>query len=124
MDAYRPAVGDEVVEELQALATPLDGVRVLHVNATVCGGGWRRSQSAGLGAAAIASRRLRRGRRHLRCLRAPGHPRGPGGDHSSGGRPAQPEDMPIGAVLATGVLDRIGVDTARPLLAQVSRFDP
>jgi len=36
--------------------------------------------------------------------------------------PLSPKNMPIGAEVATAVLDWIGVDTARPL--QVSRFDP
>ncbi|MFI2367339.1 glycosyltransferase [Streptomyces sp. NPDC018833] len=39
LDAYCPCVGGETVEELRALAAPLDGVRVLHVNATGYGGG-------------------------------------------------------------------------------------
>ncbi|WP_328690369.1 glycosyltransferase [Streptomyces phaeochromogenes] len=38
--------------------------------------------------------------------------------------PLSPKNMPIDDFLATGVLDWIGVDTARPLLVQVSRFDP
>jgi trehalose synthase len=32
--------------------------------------------------------------------------------------------MPIDDAFATSVLDWIGVDTARPLMVQVSRFDP
>ncbi|MFI2372178.1 glycosyltransferase [Streptomyces sp. NPDC018833] len=39
LDAYRPAVGDAVVDGLRELADPLGGVRVLHVNATPYGGG-------------------------------------------------------------------------------------
>jgi trehalose synthase len=39
IDAYRQTVGDPVVDELRALAAPLDGVRVLHINATAYGGG-------------------------------------------------------------------------------------
>ncbi|ALV33171.1 glycosyltransferase [Streptomyces sp. CdTB01] len=39
LDAYRSSVGDEVVDELRRLAAPLDGARVLHVNATAYGGG-------------------------------------------------------------------------------------
>ena len=37
--AYQPIVGEETVERLRALATPLQGARVLHVNATAFGGG-------------------------------------------------------------------------------------
>ncbi|SFD20399.1 glycosyltransferase [Streptomyces aidingensis] len=37
--------------------------------------------------------------------------------------PLSPKNMPIDASLAKGVLDWIGVDTGRPLLVQVSRFD-
>jgi trehalose synthase len=36
---YRPIVGDDVVDEIVALAKPLKGARVLHVNATGFGGG-------------------------------------------------------------------------------------
>ncbi len=36
---YRPIVGDAAVEEIQRLAEPLRGARVLHVNATAFGGG-------------------------------------------------------------------------------------
>ncbi|MFW6331043.1 MAG: glycosyltransferase [Gemmatimonadota bacterium] len=36
---YESLVGEEVVEELRALARPLAGARVLHVNATAVGGG-------------------------------------------------------------------------------------
>ncbi len=36
---YRPIVGDECIDELQRLAQPLRGARVLHVNATAFGGG-------------------------------------------------------------------------------------
>ncbi|GAA3500822.1 glycosyltransferase [Streptomyces prasinosporus] len=39
LDAYRRCAGDAVVDELHRLAAPLDGVRVLHVNATSYGGG-------------------------------------------------------------------------------------
>ncbi|KAF5990644.1 glycosyltransferase [Streptomyces sp. WAC00263] len=38
--------------------------------------------------------------------------------------PLSPKNMPITDAFATSVLDWIGVDTARPLLVQVSRFDP
>lgn len=36
---YRPIVGDEVIEEIRALAEPLQGASVVHVNATAFGGG-------------------------------------------------------------------------------------
>ena len=36
---YRPIVGDEVIAEIEELAAPLEGYRVLHVNATAFGGG-------------------------------------------------------------------------------------
>ena len=36
---YRPVVGDEVVAEIEELATSLRGARVVHVNATAFGGG-------------------------------------------------------------------------------------
>ena len=36
---YAPIVGPEVVERIQALAEPLRGCRVLHINATAYGGG-------------------------------------------------------------------------------------
>jgi trehalose synthase len=36
---YTPIVGGEVVERIEALATPLRGCRVLHINATAYGGG-------------------------------------------------------------------------------------
>jgi len=36
---YRPIVGDAVVDEIQRLAEPLRGARVLHLNATAFGGG-------------------------------------------------------------------------------------
>jgi len=36
---YGRAVGEEVVERLRALAEPLNGARILHVNATAYGGG-------------------------------------------------------------------------------------
>ncbi|HUF84170.1 MAG TPA: glycosyltransferase [Acidimicrobiia bacterium] len=39
LDAYREIVGDEVVDRIRALAEPLRGARVLHVNATAYGGG-------------------------------------------------------------------------------------
>lgn len=39
VEEYRPVVGDAVVEELRTLARPLQGARVLHVNATAFGGG-------------------------------------------------------------------------------------
>ena len=39
LEDYRPVIGDERAEELRALAEPLKGARVLHVNATAFGGG-------------------------------------------------------------------------------------
>ena len=36
---YRPIIGDEYVEEILELARPLQGARVLHLNATAFGGG-------------------------------------------------------------------------------------
>ncbi|MFF8945631.1 glycosyltransferase [Streptomyces sp. NPDC014864] len=39
LDAYRACAGEAVVDELRCLAAPLDGVRVLHANATAYGGG-------------------------------------------------------------------------------------
>ena len=39
IDAYRECAGEAVVEELRALAAPLEGARVLEVNATAYGGG-------------------------------------------------------------------------------------
>jgi len=39
IEAYRPIVGDEKIEEILRLAAPLKGARVLHVNATAFGGG-------------------------------------------------------------------------------------
>jgi trehalose synthase len=36
---YRPIIGEERVEELKRLAKPLQGARVLHLNATAFGGG-------------------------------------------------------------------------------------
>src|SRR5438477_5971903 len=39
LEAYRPVIGDEKVEQIRALAEPLRGARVLHVNATAYGGG-------------------------------------------------------------------------------------
>ena len=39
LEDYRPVIGDERVEEIQQLAAPLAGARVLHVNATSFGGG-------------------------------------------------------------------------------------
>ncbi len=39
IEAYRPIIGDARVEEIQRLAEPLKGARVLHVNATAFGGG-------------------------------------------------------------------------------------
>lgn len=36
---YAPVVGDEVIAELERLAKPLQGARVLHINATAYGGG-------------------------------------------------------------------------------------
>jgi trehalose synthase len=39
IEAYRPIVGDEKLDEILRLAEPLKGARVLHVNATAFGGG-------------------------------------------------------------------------------------
>lgn len=39
LDPYEPIVGRDTLDELRALATPLRGARVAHVNATVYGGG-------------------------------------------------------------------------------------
>jgi trehalose synthase len=39
IEAYRPIIGDERTDEIQRLAEPLKGARVLHVNATAFGGG-------------------------------------------------------------------------------------
>jgi len=36
---YRPVVGDEAIDEIQELARPLKGARVVHINATAFGGG-------------------------------------------------------------------------------------
>ncbi|MGZ3637160.1 MAG: glycosyltransferase [Ktedonobacterales bacterium] len=36
---YAPVVGDDVIAELEQLAKPLQGARVLHINATAYGGG-------------------------------------------------------------------------------------
>lgn len=39
LDSFRPIVGEETVEEIRALAEPLRGARLVHVNATAFGGG-------------------------------------------------------------------------------------
>ena len=39
LDAYAPVVGAEAVAELRRLASPLKGLRVVHINATPYGGG-------------------------------------------------------------------------------------
>ena len=39
LNDYRPIVGDEVIDEIQTLALPLKGKRIVHVNATAFGGG-------------------------------------------------------------------------------------
>jgi trehalose synthase len=39
LEDYLPIVGDEVVAEIERLAAPLQGARVVHVNATAFGGG-------------------------------------------------------------------------------------
>lgn len=39
VDRYRPLVGDELMDELVALAKDLEGVRIGHVNSTAFGGG-------------------------------------------------------------------------------------
>ncbi len=39
IDDYRPIIGDQRVDEIVALAKPLRGARVLHLNATAFGGG-------------------------------------------------------------------------------------
>jgi len=36
---YAPVVGDEVIAELERLAAPLAGARVLHISSTAYGGG-------------------------------------------------------------------------------------
>ena len=39
LDDYRPVVGDETIEQIRELAEPLQGARVVHINATAFGGG-------------------------------------------------------------------------------------
>jgi trehalose synthase len=39
LEAYRPIIGDERLDQILKLAEPLKGARVLHVNATAFGGG-------------------------------------------------------------------------------------
>src|SRR5581483_1883847 len=39
IDDYRPIIGDQHVDDILALAAPLRGARVLHLNATAFGGG-------------------------------------------------------------------------------------
>jgi len=39
IDSYRPLVGDELIDELLALARALNGVRICHLNSTAFGGG-------------------------------------------------------------------------------------
>ena len=39
LDSYRASAGDDAVDMVRALAGPLRGARVLHVNATPYGGG-------------------------------------------------------------------------------------
>src|SRR5499426_268142 len=39
LDAYRPLVGDELLDELATLARDLDGIRLCHVNSSAAGGG-------------------------------------------------------------------------------------
>jgi len=39
LSTYRPVVGDEAINEIETLAEPLQGARVVHVNATAFGGG-------------------------------------------------------------------------------------
>ncbi|MGQ9675865.1 MAG: glycosyltransferase [Chloroflexota bacterium] len=39
LEEYRPVIGEQKISELRALAAPLKGARVLHVNATAFGGG-------------------------------------------------------------------------------------
>ncbi len=39
VEAYRPIVGDRVIDELKEKAAPLKGARVVHVNSTAYGGG-------------------------------------------------------------------------------------
>ncbi len=39
LEDYRPIVGDEALDRIRALAEPLRGLRVVHVNATAFGGG-------------------------------------------------------------------------------------
>lgn len=39
LEAFRPIVGDAVLQEIRSLAEPLRGARVVHINATAYGGG-------------------------------------------------------------------------------------
>src|ERR1700719_243298 len=39
LEAYRPIIGDDRIEQIRTLAAPLRGARVLHINATAFGGG-------------------------------------------------------------------------------------
>lgn len=39
LDSYAPIVGAEIIDRIRALAEPLRGARVLHINATAYGGG-------------------------------------------------------------------------------------
>ena len=39
IDAYSPLVGEKVIDELKAIAAPVKGARVLHLNSTAYGGG-------------------------------------------------------------------------------------
>lgn len=39
LDAYRPIVGDSIIDQLAQLARPLGGASVVHVNSTLAGGG-------------------------------------------------------------------------------------
>jgi trehalose synthase len=39
LEDYRPIVGDKAIEEIRALAEPLRGARIVHINATAFGGG-------------------------------------------------------------------------------------
>ena len=45
LEEYRPHVGDDVIAEIEELARPLRGARVLHLNSTAFGGGVAELQS-------------------------------------------------------------------------------
>src|ERR687894_1714862 len=39
LDLYERSTGAEAIGQLRELAAPLEGARILHINATPCGGG-------------------------------------------------------------------------------------